>query len=49
MDPVEVFKADVSPTFLTELYQGVCDAYASARFLVDSQPLGDYERYNLMP
>lgn len=49
MDPVEVFKADVSPTFLTELYQGVCDAYASARFFVDSQPLGDDERYNLMP
>lgn len=49
MDPVEIFKADVSPEFLTELYQKICDAYASSRFYVDSQPIGDDERYNLMP
>ncbi len=49
MDPVEVFKADVSPTSLTALYQGVLDAYASAQFSVDSQPIGDDERFNLMP
>lgn len=49
MDPVEIFKADVSPSFLTGLYQGVCDAYASARFSVERQPIGEEEQYNLMP
>ena len=49
MVPVEFFKADVPSEFSTELYHGIVDAYASSRFYVDSQPIGDDERYNLMP
>ena len=49
MDFPEMFKADLPPEFLTNLYHSIRDAYSSARLAVDSQALGADERYNLMP
>lgn len=49
MDPAEMFKKDVSPSFLTALNQGIHEAYKSAKMEVDRQPIGEEERYNLMP
>lgn len=49
MDVVELFKADVPPEFLTRLHGGIRSAYLSAKKSVDSQNIGEEERYNVMP